>query len=51
MSTNPLIGLYEQRVELLEIQGSNASLDDALLLLESWMDKTETIHKNVAKSQ
>ena len=38
MHDHPLIKLFEQRAELLEIQGSKAGLDEALTQLAAWMD-------------
>lgn len=38
MFNHPLIKLFEQRAELLDLQGSKASLDDALAELAAWMD-------------
>ncbi|MCO8248499.1 hypothetical protein [Comamonas thiooxydans] len=38
MFNHPLIKLFEQRAELLDLQGSKAGLDDALAELAAWMD-------------
>jgi len=37
-STHPTILLFEQRAELLDLQGSKAGLDDAIAQLAAWMD-------------
>lgn len=34
---HPIINLFQQRAELLDIQGSNASQDDAIGQLAAWM--------------
>lgn len=42
MPDHPLIKLFEQRAELLDIQQSKAGLDDALSQLAAWMDLAQT---------
>ena len=35
---HPIIELFEQRAALLDIQGSNPQLDDAIANLAAWME-------------
>lgn len=35
---HPTIALFQARAELLDMQGSQATLDDAIGLLVAWMD-------------
>ncbi|MEG0051668.1 MAG: hypothetical protein RR715_00250 [Comamonas sp.] len=37
-SIHPTIQLFEQHAELLEMQGSKAGLDDAIVQLAAWMN-------------
>ena len=38
MTAHPTIHLFEQLAELLDLQGSEAGLDDAISRLAAWMD-------------
>lgn len=38
MTTHPTIHLFEQLAELLDLQGREAGLDDAISRLAAWMD-------------
>jgi len=38
MTAHPTIHLFEQLAELLDLQGSEAGLDDAISRLVAWMD-------------
>lgn len=40
---HPLITLFEQRAELLNVQDSKASTDDALGLLAAWIESNQRI--------
>lgn len=37
--THPTIELFQQRAELLDLQGSKKGLDDAIADLAAWMDR------------
>ena len=36
--THPLIAIFQQRAEMLDMQGSKATLDDAIGMLAAWID-------------
>lgn len=41
MTDHPIIKLFQSQAELLDIGGDNASLDDAITRLASWMELTD----------
>jgi len=36
--THPLIVIFQQRAEMLDMQGSKATLDDAIGMLAAWIE-------------